>query len=266
MGATWHPPRRQRQFDKFHPRPWPAATSKWETMARCSREASWFHSMLHWVFDRRERYCIRLECFYRYIVYITFLQICYHLNPINSMWHCYSTGASVIACQRTNRYLIALERDEEIFEAVLKPYVDQARSNTNPSSSSNPTANGEPRKKKARRYMGGWSLKVLLSFISNSYFLQRFNLTLVFSYAGLKQRLFLHSDVIQSPPNSFVLPMYAESLAEQWVDAPSPICVEGHRSRIPRGVLRFIDFEADQCDEDFDAPETDDISFDWVFI
>jgi hypothetical protein len=35
-----------------------------------------------------------------------------------------TAGASVIAGQRSNRHLIALEPDSEIFEALIKPYVD----------------------------------------------------------------------------------------------------------------------------------------------
>ena len=40
------------------------------------------------------------------------------------MWVAQLLGASVIACARSNRHLIALEPDEEIFDGVLSAYKD----------------------------------------------------------------------------------------------------------------------------------------------
>lgn len=40
------------------------------------------------------------------------------------MWVSKSTGASVVACARPNRHLIALEHDEEILDGVLSTYKD----------------------------------------------------------------------------------------------------------------------------------------------
>ena len=62
----------------------------------------------------------------------TLVPVCYCLNqiPIKSFntifLTCvfYSVGASVIACARSNRHLIALEADEEIFDGLLSAYVD----------------------------------------------------------------------------------------------------------------------------------------------
>lgn len=205
-----------------------------------------------------------MECFYRYVVQTYRIekkrdQLIY----TNNFSHCYCTGASVIACKRTNRFLIGLERDEEIFATVLKPLVDQAQSPLNPSSSCDPTEDGEPKRKKPRKYMGALYLHFVFEFLSRFCHRKIPNSTLKSSHAGLTRRLSLHSDLIRSPPSPFALPSYAERLAEQWVAAPSPVPVEGQRPKFPHSVLRFIDFEADQCEEESDAPHDSDNSLDY---
>lgn len=68
-----------------------------------------------------------------------------------------TAGASVIACQRSNRHLIALEPDSEIFEALLKPYVDaipQPEERADSTTDSDSEEDIAPKKKKGRKYCG----------------------------------------------------------------------------------------------------------------
>lgn len=76
-------------------------------------------------------------------------------------------GASVVACQRSNRHLIALEPDEEIFEALLKPYAvvmpesEEREDSTTDSDSEEEMA---PTKKRSRRiYCGMCHLRLPIS-------------------------------------------------------------------------------------------------------
>lgn len=62
-----------------------------------------------------------------------------------------------------------------------------------------------------------------------------------------------HADVYMSPPTSFALPSYAERIAEDFICAPSPVPSDAPRQRYSPTVLRFMDIEADQCDESFDV-------------
>ena len=74
-----------------------------------------------------------------------------------------TAGASVIACQRSNRHLIALEPDEEIFEAFLKPYVGaipQPEERADSTTDSDSEEDIAP-KKKRRKYCGASYLHVL---------------------------------------------------------------------------------------------------------
>jgi hypothetical protein len=56
-----------------------------------------------------------------------------------------------------------------------------------------------------------------------------------------------------SPPTSFVLSSYAERIAEDFIRAPSPGLSDATRQRYRPTVLRFMDIEADQCDQSFDV-------------
>lgn len=61
----------------------------------------------------------------------------------------------------------------------------------------------------------------------------------------------LTADLFASPPRSFVLPPYAEKLARDFIAAPSPILHDRTRHDFghgPLGVLRFLDYQADQTD------------------
>ena len=72
--------------------------------------------------------------------------------------------ASFIACQRLNRHLITLEPDEEIFEALLKPYVDaipQPEERADSTTNSDSDEDIAPKKKKGRKYCGAYYLHVL---------------------------------------------------------------------------------------------------------
>ena len=46
--------------------------------------------------------------------------MCAHIQLLTYTW--LVIGASIIACARSNRHLIALERDSEIFDGVLAAY------------------------------------------------------------------------------------------------------------------------------------------------
>ena len=56
-----------------------------------------------------------------------------------------------------------------------------------------------------------------------------------------------------SPPTSFALPSYAERIAQEFIRAPSPILSNSPRQVFNPTVLRYMDVEADQCDESFDV-------------
>jgi hypothetical protein len=66
------------------------------------------------------------------------------------------TGASVIACARSNRHLIALERDEEIFEAVLSAYKSTPPATEESGESMFDSECDSPIAKKGRIYMGAF--------------------------------------------------------------------------------------------------------------
>lgn len=88
------------------------------------------------------------------MVYVKIEDKCDQVIYTNTCSNCFCTGASVIACKRTNRFLIGLERDEEIFATVLKPMLEQSQSRLDASSSRDLTEDVEPRRKKPRKYMG----------------------------------------------------------------------------------------------------------------
>ena len=75
-----------------------------------------------------------------------------------------TAGVSVIVCQRSNQHLIALEPDSEIFEALLKPYVDaipQPKERADSTTNSDFEESIVPKKKKKRKYCGASYLHVL---------------------------------------------------------------------------------------------------------
>lgn len=78
-----------------------------------------------------------------------------------------TVGASIIACQRSNRHLIALEPDEEIFEALLKPYdvaIPEPEELEDSTTDSDTEEEVAPTKKKSRRiYCGMCHLCVPIS-------------------------------------------------------------------------------------------------------
>ncbi|KAG0614198.1 hypothetical protein M758_6G158200 [Ceratodon purpureus] len=129
-----------------------------------------------------------------------------------------STGASVIACARSNRHLIALERDHEIFEGVLAAYKNKPVVKEYSGESQFDSDSDSPPPKKGRIYM------------------------------GLKQRLSVNSELYKSPPSTFSLPSYAEGIAQQFTRASSPAIDDSSRYRYSNRVFRFLDIEADQCD------------------
>lgn len=75
----------------------------------------------------------------------------------------------------------------------------------------------------------------------------------MFRIIGFEDRLQRNRNVYLSPPTSFALPSYAEHIAQEFICAPSQILSDGRRRRYRSTVLRFLDIEADQCDESFDA-------------
>jgi hypothetical protein len=90
------------------------------------------------------------------------LQLIFKFHDLISVWG--TVGASVIACQRSNRHLIALEPDEEIFVALLKPYVHaipQPIERADSSTDSDSEEDKAPKKKKGRKYFGASYLHVL---------------------------------------------------------------------------------------------------------
>lgn len=99
------------------------------------------------------------------MVYVKIEDKCDQVIYTNTCSHCFCTGASVIACKRTNRFLIGLERDEEIFATVLKPMLEQSQSRLNASSSRVLTEDVEPRRKKPRKYMGALYLLFVFEFL-----------------------------------------------------------------------------------------------------
>jgi hypothetical protein len=42
---------------------------------------------------------------------------------LNFLHYSFLTGASIIACRKLNRYIVALEADEAIFKAILYPMI-----------------------------------------------------------------------------------------------------------------------------------------------
>ena len=109
-----------------------------------------------------------------------------------------------------------------------------------------------PTPKKGRIYMGAFylelqiycKLKTVIGFLV---------LTKLeyFSYAGLKRRLKVNAHLYKSPPSTFALPSYAERLAKDFVCAPSPVLSDSTHKHFGESVLRYIDFEADECDQHF---------------
>jgi hypothetical protein len=94
------------------------------------------------------------------------LQQIFKFHNLISVWE--SAGASVIACQRSNRHLIALEPDSKIFEALLKPYVDaipQPEERADSITDSDSEEDIAPKKKKGCKYCGASYLHV--SSLSN---------------------------------------------------------------------------------------------------
>lgn len=84
-----------------------------------------------------------------------------------------TAGASVIACQRSNRHLIALEPDEEIFEAVLKPYseaVPEPEEREDSTTDSDSEEDAAPTKKSRRIYYGTPQNSVSLSLELSVFF------------------------------------------------------------------------------------------------
>jgi hypothetical protein len=75
----------------------------------------------------------------------------------------------------------------------------------------------------------------------------------MFSYAGIERRLKANAHLYQSPAKTFTLPSYAERIAEDFVAGPSPVLRDSPRKFFRKSVLRFIDFEADQCDKHFNG-------------
>ncbi|KAG0605740.1 hypothetical protein M758_9G084500 [Ceratodon purpureus] len=130
-----------------------------------------------------------------------------------------NTGASIIACARSNRHLIALERDSEIFDGVLAAYKTSPPVTEHIAESQFDSDTDSPPPKKGRIYM------------------------------GLKQRLSINSDLYKSPPSTFSLPSYAEGIARQFASASSPAIVDTSRYRYSDRVFRLLDIEADQCDQ-----------------
>lgn len=64
----------------------------------------------------------------------------------------------------------------------------------------------------------------------------------------------------QSPPFNFNLPIYAERIAQAYVDAPSPI-VNRRKFRYNPKVKKFLDIEADQREEfDIEGSASSDCS------
>ena len=62
-----------------------------------------------------------------------------------------------------------------------------------------------------------------------------------------------NAHLYNSPPSTFSLPSYAEHLAQGFIAAPSPILPTNTRRRFNKKVLKFIDIEADQCDQHFNG-------------
>ena len=56
-----------------------------------------------------------------------------------------------------------------------------------------------------------------------------------------------------SPPTSFALPSYAERIVEDFIHAPSPVLSDAPCQRYRPTMLRYMDVEADQCDQSFDV-------------
>ncbi|KAG0632178.1 hypothetical protein M758_1G310400 [Ceratodon purpureus] len=129
-----------------------------------------------------------------------------------------STGASIIACARSKRHLLALERDSEIFEGVLAAYKNSPTVTEHSGESQFDSDSDSPPPKKGRIYM------------------------------GLKHRLSVNCDLYKSPPSTFSLPSYAEGIAQQFTRATSPAIDDTSRYRYSNRVFRFLDIEADQCD------------------
>jgi len=151
-----------------------------------------------------------------------------------------------------------LEPDEEIFEAVLKPYsvaVPEQQEREDSTTDSDSEEDAAPTKKKSRRiYYGTPYNRVsichrIMYFFCNS----STDIFFLFRIIGFADRLKRNANVYLSPPSSFALPSYAEHIAQDFIRAPSPILSDGRRQRYRPTVLRFMDIEADQCDESFDA-------------
>jgi hypothetical protein len=90
------------------------------------------------------------------------LHLIFKFHDLIFVWG--SACASVIACQCSNRHLIALEPDEEIFEALLKSYVDAIPQPIERADSSTYFDSEEDKvskKKKGRKYCGASYLHVL---------------------------------------------------------------------------------------------------------
>lgn len=107
-----------------------------------------------------------------------------------------------------------------------------------------------PPPKKGRIYMG------VQQFCPHSFFVlstiqNLSDFIFISRFAGLKQRLAVNSNLYKSPPSSYTLPTYAEHIARQFIRAPSPVLVDNTRYRPSDSVFRFLDFEADQCDQHF---------------
>ena len=67
---------------------------------------------------------------------------------------CYFLGALIIACARSNRHLIALERDTKIFDGVLAAYKANPRVTEQSGESMFDSDSDTPPPKKGQIYMG----------------------------------------------------------------------------------------------------------------
>ena len=112
-----------------------------------------------------------------------------------------------------------------------------------------------PAKKKSKRiYYGTPHNRVsicqcIMYFFCNS----STDISFLFRIIGFADRLKRNANVYLSPPSSFALPSYAEHIARDFIRAPSPVLSDGGRQHYHPRVLRFMDIEADQCNESFDA-------------